>query len=412
MTTPDDPGSRGSDWWRSSHGHGEDLALPASAAADSIEALAADRYARAPVIYLLILVVVVIGCAALPLVHVPVAVRASGMIRPSMEKHEIRAAISGFVADARMQEGMTVAAGEPLLRISVPAESTRGSNLLERRRELASAIADLERIASIAGSAEAGSWVPDSPDLRAELRSERSATAERRDRIDRIRTELSRAERLMALGLIAATEVEGLRFDLRAAEAASARIEAESHARWTRELAEHRARLRDVDRELAVLRAGARFSRVKAPVAGSLESVVPVAAGSFVAAGERLATVSPDAEMRVEAYVPSRNVALVRPGDHARLSVDGYDPGEWGLLPGRVLSVADDHLLVGDRAVFRTLIALDQDHLRLPDGRVGPLRKGMTVEARIVVARPSVYSLLRQSFTEWIRPRPPDTRPG
>lgn len=407
MTIPDDPASPGPGWRRSPPWDREDIALPASAAGDSIEALTAERHARAPVVYLLILGLVVIGCAALPLVHVPVAVRATGMIRPSVEKHDVRAAASGVVADARMQEGMLVAAGEPLLRISVPAESTRGFHLLERRRELASAIADLERIPSAADSGEDGTWEPDSPDLRAALRSERSAAAERRGRIDRIRAELSRAERLMALELLAATEVEGLRFDLREAEAGLARIEAESHAGWTRQLAEHRARLTDVDGELALLRATARFYRLTAPVAGSLESVVPVAAGSFVTAGERLATVSPRARMRVEAYVPARNVALVRPGDPARVRIDGYDPGEWGLLPGRVLSVADDHALAGDQAVFRILIQLDRDHLLRPDGRVGPLRKGMMVEARIVVARPSVYSLLRGSLTEWTRPRAP-----
>lgn len=408
MAGPDDPqperrGGRGP-----SRRYPRETTLPASAAGDSLEALTADRHARTPVVYLLVLGLVVIGSAALPLIHVPVSVRATGMIRPSEEKHEIRAGISGVVAEVRMLEGMAVAEGEPLLRVSTPAESVHGPHLLERRREIASAIADLERLASATEISAVPGWEPATPGFRAELRSERSAEAERRGQIDRIRIELARAELLLAQGLAAANEVERRRFELSQAEAAAARLEAGGHARWVRELAEHRARLRDLDREIAVTRADARLTQVVAPLTGSLEAVVPIAAGGFVSAGERLATLSPRSALRVEAYLRPRDVVLVRRGDRARLRVDGFDPGDWGPLDGRVVRVADDHVIIGGRPMFRIVIAPDEEHLRGPHGRIDHLRKGMTVEIRIVVARPTVYSLLRHRMTDWISPRAPD----
>ena len=408
MASPHDPQPERCDGRGSSPRHPREITLPATAAGDSLEALAADRYVRTPVVYLLVLAVVVIGSAALPLIHVPVSVRATGMIRPSQEKHEIRAGITGVVADVRMIEGMDVAAGEPLLRVSTPAASAHGGYLLERRREVVSAIADLERLASAPGTSASSAWEPATAGFRAEVRSERSAEAERRGQIDRIRIELTRAELLLAQGLAAANEVERRRFELAQAEAAAERLEADTHARWVRELAEHRAKLRDLDREIAVTRADDRLTRVVAPLTGSLEAVVPIAPGGFVTAGERLATLSPRSALRVEAYLRPRDVVLVRRGDRARLRVDGFDPGDWGQLEGRVLRVADDHVIVGERPMFRIVIALDEEHLRGPQGRIGHLRRGMTVEVRIVVARPTVYSLLRHRMTNWIDPHVPD----
>lgn len=385
---------------------GEDFTLPLGEAADSLEALAAERSARTPVVYLLIVGMVAAGCAALPLVRVPVAVRATGMVRPSVEKLEIRAGVAGVVTEVRMSEGRMVGAGEPLVQLSVPAHSARRSYLLDVRRELVAAIRDLERLSSEPDGRGDG-WQPVSTGYRAEVRSYLSGVAERRGRIDRIARELTRSERLVARGLAAAVAAEDLRFDLTQAEAEAERFSAESRARWARQLAEQRAQLRDVDRELAVAQADARLTRVVAPVAGSIEAMRPIVAGSLVTAGERLATLSPDAPPQIEAYLGAREIVLVRPGDQALVRVDGYDQAEWGRLTARVASIAEDHVIAAGRPVFRIVIAVDTARLRRSDGRIGELRKGMTVEARIVVARPTVYTLLRRNLTDWIHPRVP-----
>lgn len=383
------------------------LDVPAHLTRDSVEALTAERYTRTPIVYLALIAIVTAGLVSLPLVHVPVAVRAPGMVRPAAARYELRAGTSGVIELYRMSEGQRVEAGALLMRVAAPALTARASQVMDARRELLAAIADLESLVSIESTRSDSAAPAGTRRYREELRLLARAIAEHTSRGDRIREEQRRAERLLAGGLIAPTEVQRLRYAASEEDAAGERTLSDFRARWARDLVDARARLRELEGERAALAAEERARVLRAPTGGTLESVAPLAVGSFVTVGEPLGSLAPPATLRVEARLGPDEVVLVRPGAPALVRVDGYPPGEWGLLPGRVLSIAEDFELVGGRPVFRTVIELDRQHLSLPNGRVGSVRKGVTAEVRIVVARPTLYELLRRNLNDLIHPREP-----
>lgn len=383
------------------------MARAAALVPDSLVALAAERYTRAPIVYLTVIAVVALACASMPLIHVPVGVRAAGMLRPAVEKQEIRAPVSGRVAGSVMSEGRAVTAGESLIRLSTGDLSVTREGLRELRREAAAAVADLEILLDYVHGVSLPDRTPRSGLYAAEHGAHVAMLTEQSARVDGLRREHDRAVLLMERRVLPPAEVERLSRALEAQVASMQRLGADDRARWSRELAERRRRLGELDRELAALRLEEGLAVLASPGAGTLEGVVPLAVGSFVAAGERLATLTPVSGLRADVHVDAGGVSLIRPGAVVRLRVGGYDPATWGVLTGRVRSISNDAVAVAGQPVFRLDVALDRDHLALADGRVGHLRNGLPVEARIVVARPSVYRLLRGRVTDWVRPGGP-----
>lgn len=48
---------------------------------------------------------------------------------------------------------------------------------------------------------------------------------------------------------------------------------------------------------------------------------------------------------------------------------------------------------------------MERDYLQLKNGRVGRLKKGMTVSAHFMVTRRSLFDLLYQKMDSWANPR-------
>ena len=48
---------------------------------------------------------------------------------------------------------------------------------------------------------------------------------------------------------------------------------------------------------------------------------------------------------------------------------------------------------------------MERDYLQLKSGRVGKLKKGMTVSAHFMVTRRSLFDLLYQKIDDWANPK-------
>ena len=48
--------------------------------------------------------------------------------------------------------------------------------------------------------------------------------------------------------------------------------------------------------------------------------------------------------------------------------------------------------------------------LHLPNGAAGPLRKGLTLSARFVVARRSLFQILYEDVSAWLNPQEPQLK--
>lgn len=86
-----------------------------------------------------------------------------------------------------------------------------------------------------------------------------------------------------------------------------------------------------------------RHADIRAPLSGTVSAVHVKTRGAVVQAGSVLADIVPaEAALLVRAQIPPEKVALVRPGQTARISLSAYDPSRYGVLMGLVSRVSNN----------------------------------------------------------------------
>jgi membrane fusion protein, peptide pheromone/bacteriocin exporter len=69
-----------------------------------------------------------------------------------------------------------------------------------------------------------------------------------------------------------------------------------------------------------------------------------------------------------------------------------------------VISIDNDFTLSGNTPVFKVKCSLNKTSLQLKNGVRGPLKKGMSLRARFILARRSLFQLLFDRTDDWINP--------
>lgn len=172
-----------------------------------------------------------------------------------------------------------------------------------------------------------------------------------------------------------AAEIETLRLDLARAEG---------------ELASAHAAAERLDHEIERL-------RIRAPADGIVGELAPLARGSYVAAGARLATVIAPGRVAVQAsFAPADAVGRVREGQTAELVLDGFPRLEFGALPLAVSHVASE-----------TRNGLVQVELSLVEPSLSsvPVEHGLPGQVRVEVERATPAAFVLRAIGRKLGPR-------
>jgi multidrug resistance efflux pump len=122
--------------------------------------------------------------------------------------------------------------------------------------------------------------------------------------------------------------------------------------------------------------------RVRAPVSGRLGEAAVLRPGGMVREGDRLAAIVPASKLAMIAqFAPSSALGRIRPGQPARLRLDGFPWAQYGTVTARVSRVAGE---VRDGSV-RVELAVDRSSPSIP------LQHGLpgTVEVEVERATPA-----------------------
>jgi membrane fusion protein (multidrug efflux system) len=83
--------------------------------------------------------------------------------------------------------------------------------------------------------------------------------------------------------------------------------------------------------------------RIRAPVSGRLGEIAALQAGGVVREGERIGVVVPTEALRAVAqFLPPRAIGRIRPGQAARLRLDGYPWTQYGTIAATVAGVGSE----------------------------------------------------------------------
>ena len=393
--------------------------LPAVLAQHTVESLYAEHGPARPWIYWLALLGVTAALAALPLIEVDVTVRAPGVVRPATERTELRVPLSAQIAQVLARDNDTVTAGQPLLVLRSRDLDERLALNRTRQTLSTSLITDLTRLTPAATDSSPSNpfqfdvTALETPELRADLAQLHAQWATQQLTQAKASRELDRSTTLAAKGLISTREHDQAHDDLAAARADTTTLLRAARTRWETRLRDEQTTLTSLRTEENRIAEEVAQTTLRAPATGSIQGLTGLSPGAWLSAGQMIGAVSPSDALLIETFVSPKDVGLLRLGQPARLQIDAYPYTQWGLLDATLTTLAADSSGTNganSTSGFKVTLQPAATTLYLPNGAAGPLRKGLTLSARFVVARRSLFQILYEDVSAWLNPQEPQSK--
>jgi hypothetical protein len=144
---------------------------------------------------------------------------------------------------------------------------------------------------------------------------------------------------------------------------------------------------------------------VIAPTSGEIIQSSDIQSGSIVTPGQKIAEISPEGELIATCFVKPSDVGLIHENQKVKIQVDAFNFNEWGMLHGTIIDISDDMIIEnGSVAYFRVKCKPEKKFLSLKNGYNAEIKKGMSLNTRILVTRRSLYHLLFDKADKWFNP--------
>lgn len=388
----------------------------------------------------LALVVLIIWSAYAPLDEVA---RGDGKVIPSRQLQIVQSMDGGIVEDILVSEGQVVEEGDLLLKI----DPTRAvSSLRESRSQFYSLSAEVARLEALINKKNEPDFHPDlllaAPEIvsnelslffnsreemheqisivqrrleqrEQELREARAARSQHASNLSLSSRELQITRPLLQSGAVSdidiirlEREVSNARGELNRAEAIISRSEAAIEEaknkirevelsainHWSIQLSDSRGRLNALIQAESGLADMVKQTEIRAPVRGTVQRLFTNTRGGVVTPGREVLEIIPlDDQLIIEARIPPKDIAFIRPGQKAMIKFTAYDFAIFGGLEAEVEHISAD-TITDERDNTYYLVRLrtykpgfDEDLTIIP---------GMTTQVDIITGKKTVLEYI------------------
>ncbi len=359
-----------------------------------------------------------------------------GKLEPGSRVQRVDAPVPGVVEAVLVKEGDTVRMGTPLIRF----------DLRDARSKLAAAEAIRERLvnensiyaATLGESVSLGSLTPNQrlqlESQAGKKQSEQQAALEElrkaQARLEGLSSSLqnarnieSRYAALVSSGAVSevqllevrnraqdfSTQIGETQRDIDRLRSVLATTESTSSVDLRSSIETNLKEISRLDGEIRQARLQIQYGLLTAPSDGIIFDI-GVSSGSVVQAqaADPLIKVVPQDGLRARVYLPNTAIGFVRQGQSADLSIDTFDPSDFGRIPARVERIGSDALtseeqvrVLGNEAkglFFPAVLQLQQQTLSLGNNKSVPLKAGMSLTADIRIRERRFINILGSFF--------------
>jgi multidrug resistance efflux pump len=316
--------------------------------------------------------------------------------------HRVAAEANGRIVLWRLELGQVVQAGELLVELDASVERAEWAHQAAELSGIESKLAAARsRILAERAKQRARSRVAEVEQARAALGVEQArVTASQQQELAGITSLLREQQLTSRLDAIAADKgLESSRLGLHDAALGIERLSAtQSYERKVEQaqLAELESQVADLEAERSVRSAALGSIQVQierrrllAPASGKLGNVAALQVGDVARAGEVLASIIPEDDVRIVAeFAPERAVGRILPGARARVRFDSFAWTEFGMLSAVVTHVASEP----SDGVIRVELAMTLGQLTAI-----PVQHGLPASVDVLLERVSPASLVQGS---------------
>lgn len=371
--------------------------VPAEEVKYTAEVYLPEVTVRSQMVYISLLLAILAVLASLPFIYVNVSVSSRGQVQSEIERQDIIAPVAGYINLINTAENRYVNKNDVLFAIDGSGLEKQDKLKVSRQRELQAYISDIESL--LKGGTDIATGNYKLSQLQYQEQLEDAA-----NKVDKTRTDHERMKQLYNEKVIASAEYENYKLSFEQAQSAYNLVIKKQQNTWKAEEQEYRKELADIEADKLQLAEDKKKYMIRAPVTGSIQQLQGIQTGSYIMAGQKIAEISPDKGMVVQCYVPPSSIGLIKMHQEVFIQVDAFNYNEWGMLKGVVTDISSDILLVQQQPVFRVKCSINRQYLALKNGYKGYLKKGMTLQARFIVARRSIFRLLYDRLDDWMNP--------
>ncbi len=134
---------------------------------------------------------------------------------------------------------------------------------------------------------------------------------------------------------------------------------------------------------------------IHSPVSGIVSTLKVRHHGEVVQPGQPIAEIAPkDQPLVLSTFLPNQEAGFVRLGMAVQVKLDAYPFQEYGIIPGKVITISPDTEADNQRGqVYRVEVQIDQRYIT-KDGQRIPFKSGQTATAEIVTRQRRIADLL------------------
>lgn len=377
------------------------MLLPNEWIENSIETYIYQHTTKSQVIYWVVLLAITATLVALPFIYVDISVQGSGVVRPIAEKAEITSSVTEIVDSVFVREGEQVKKGDVILRFKTANSDYKISYQISRLNDCSAQLMDLAYLAKGEKPNTFSSPVRQQEYIYFIRKRQELETA-----LAQAEKEYMRNKTLFEKKVISEEEYDGYYFKLQNQRNELASLMQSQLSTWQADKNTYQNTYNEMNSSLKQEVKDKDLYIVRSPVAGTVDQFSGVYRGSSIQAGQTLAVISPDSTLCLEVYVTPRNIGFMSVGMPVKMQVESFNYNEWGTIPGKVKEISSDFLTDSQgNSFYKVKCEIERDYLQLKNGRVGKLKKGMTVSAHFMVSRRSLFDLLYQKMDDWVNPR-------
>lgn len=353
---------------------------------------------KSHVIYLTALVAVFVALLSLPFLYVDIVVHGVGVVRPISEKVALKSPVAETIVQVFAQEGSSLKKGDTILLLNTTSVDASLSNQRSLLKNMDDQLADLQNLSS-----------QYSTSFRSENRKQEQLLFQRQKEelvlsIEAADKKLKRNEPLFRSGVIPQDEFENYQHEKLRLERELKTLTESRMSVWKSDLNELRKQREESIALLRKLEQERQLHVVTSPVQGSLEECSGLYPGGRLYSGQTIGVVSPDSTLVVECYLQPKDIGFLHLSMKVSILVEAFDYNQWGKLNGQVSDISSDYILQNETPFYKVKCRIERPFLALRNGKMGYLKKGMTVQTRFMVNRRSLFHLIYEKMDDWANP--------
>lgn len=380
--------------------------IPFSISENSLETYLINISNRSRIIYWIIIGMILVSIAILPFIYVDVSVQARGYFQSDIEKQVVFTPFQGKVIYTSIHNGDAIKKGDTLLVIDTETIKAQHASLIHRIEDNNASIKDLEGLTKIYSLEDQLFQIGlITQRYKAEFANLRNQYAIQFQKYLKRKTEHERNKLLYNQQIIPKIDYENSLYSLTSEKDNLDQILLSQKSLWQNDLTTRKNESVNLLADLKQCSEELTNRILLAPTNGDIIQSSDIQIGSIVSAGQKIAEISPEGELIATCFIKPADVGLIHEKQKVKIQVDAFNYNEWGMLQGNIVDISDDMIIEdGSVAYFRVRCKPEKTFLSLNNGYKADIKKGMSINTRILVIRRSLYHLLLDKADKWFNP--------